>query len=124
MSKASASSLHQTLCHELRNHPDAAVFAKVKTLLVEPGQLDTQLFAENTSVPSYAHFFGPVLAAKDLAKDIVRTIERGDGGVLRSPFYTKCMPLYGFLPGTLQLFMRWFSGIDSAIVEVEKDKNP
>ncbi|KAJ4523362.1 hypothetical protein HRR83_000010 [Exophiala dermatitidis] len=120
MSKAAVSSLHQTLCHELRNHPDPTVFARVKTLLVEPGQLDTQLFADITSVPFYAHFFGPVLAAKDVAKDIARTIERGDGGVLRSPFYAKCMPLYGALPGSLQLLMRWFSGIDRAIVGRDK----
>ncbi|EXJ81568.1 hypothetical protein A1O1_07632 [Capronia coronata CBS 617.96] len=119
-SKAAVSSLHQTLYHELRNNPDPSVFARVKTLLVEPGQLDTQLFADNTSVPFYAHFFGPVIEAKDLAKEIVRTIERGDGGVIRTPFYTKCMPFYGAMPGTFQLFMRWFSGIDEAIIEKTK----
>jgi NAD(P)-dependent dehydrogenase (short-subunit alcohol dehydrogenase family) len=120
MSKAAVSSLHQTLRHELRSHQDPSVFAKVKTLLVEPGQLDTQLFADNTSVPFYAHFFGPVLEAKDLAKEIVKTIERGDGGVIRLPFYAKFMPFYAGLPGTLQLFVRWFSGIDRAIVEKDK----
>ncbi|EXJ82469.1 hypothetical protein A1O3_06282 [Capronia epimyces CBS 606.96] len=117
MSKAAASSLHQTLCHELRNHPDPSVFARVKTLLVETGQLDTQLFANKTSLPFYANFFAPVLEAKDVAKEIVRTIERGDGGVIRSPFYAKCVPFYSVLPGTLQLLLRRFSGIDTAIGE-------
>ncbi|KIX04182.1 uncharacterized protein Z518_07736 [Rhinocladiella mackenziei CBS 650.93] len=114
-SKSAVSSLHQTLCHELRAHPDPAMFSKVKTLLVETGQLDTQLFANKTSLPLYAHFFGPVLESKDVAKEIVRTIERGDGGVIRMPFYAKCMPVYAMLPGTLKLVIRWFSGIDRAI---------
>jgi short-subunit dehydrogenase len=119
-SKAAVSSLHSTLCHELRCHPDPSAFAKVKTLLVEPGQLDTQLFADITSVPFYAHFFGPVLRAQDVAKEIIRTIERGDGGVIRMPFYAKCMPFFNVLPGSVQLGMRWFSGIDRAIVSENK----
>ncbi|KIW14456.1 hypothetical protein PV08_07240 [Exophiala spinifera] len=119
-SKAAVATLHKTLCHELRAHPDPSVFAKVKTLLVEPGQLDTQLFAGITSVPFYAHFFGPVLTAQEVAKEIIRTIERGDGGVIRMPFYAKCMPLFDMLPGTLQLCVRWFSGVDAAITQRNK----
>jgi hypothetical protein len=87
----------------------------VKTLLVETGQIKTELFADKTSLPSYAEFFGPVLDAKDIAKEIVKTIERGDGGVLRMPFYAKCMPFYPILPGTVQGLVRSFSGIDRAI---------
>jgi short-subunit dehydrogenase len=117
-SKAAVSSLHHTLCNELRSHPDRSIFATVKTLLVEPGQLDTQLFADKTSVPFYAHFFGPVLEAKDVAKEILRKIERGDGGEIRMPFYAKCMPLFPVLPGTVQLAFRWFSGIDRAMKPV------
>lgn len=119
-SKTAVSAIHRTLSHELRIHPDRSIFVKVKTLLVEPGQLDTQLFAGKTSLPFYAHFFGPILEAKDVAKEIVRTIERGDGGVIRMPFYARCAPVYGALPGTLQLVVRWFSGIDRAIVTVPK----
>ncbi|KAK5053281.1 hypothetical protein LTR84_002255 [Exophiala bonariae] len=114
-SKSAISSLHQTLQHELRSHPDPSAFARVKTLLVETGQIKTQLFADKTSLPSYAEFFGPVLEAKDIAKEIVKTIERGDGGILRMPFYAKCMPIYSLLPGTAQALVRWFSGIDRAI---------
>jgi NAD(P)-dependent dehydrogenase (short-subunit alcohol dehydrogenase family) len=109
-SKAAVLSIHQTLLHELRKAGDQ----KVKSLLVETGQLDTPLFA-STSLPFYARFFGPLLEAKDVAKEIVRTIEGGRGGVIRMPFYAKCMPFYGVLPGTLQLAVRWFSGIDGAI---------
>ncbi|KIX96564.1 uncharacterized protein Z520_07830 [Fonsecaea multimorphosa CBS 102226] len=119
-SKAAVSALHNTLCHELRTHPDPSVFDKVKTILVEPGQLSTQLFADITRVPFYAHFFGPVLEAKDVAKEIVRWVERGDGGVIRMPFYAKCVPFLGVMPGAVQRVVRWWSGIDRAIVAREK----
>ncbi|KIV97446.1 hypothetical protein PV10_01198 [Exophiala mesophila] len=114
-SKTAISSLHHTLRHELSSHPEPSVFHKVKTLLVETGQLDTGLFAEKTSLPFYAEFFGPVLEASKVAKDIVKAIERGDGGVIRMPFYAKVMPLYPILPGMVQNLIRWFSGIDRAI---------
>lgn len=114
-SKTAISSLHHTLRHELGAHPDPSIFAKVKTLLVETGQLDTNMFAQKTSLPFYADFFGPVLEASKVAKEIVKTIERGDGGVIRLPFYAKVMPLYPTLPGTVQKVIRWFSGIDRAI---------
>ncbi|KIW93202.1 uncharacterized protein Z519_05807 [Cladophialophora bantiana CBS 173.52] len=119
-SKSAVSALHSTLCHELRTHPDPSVFHKVKTILVEPGQLSTQLFADITRVPFYAHFFGPVLEAKDVAKEIVRCVERGDGGVIRMPFYAKCVPFLGVMPGAAQRVVRWWSGIDRAIVTREK----
>jgi len=119
-SKAAISSLHQTLQHELHSHTDPSTFARVKTLLVETGQIKTELFADKTTLPFYAEFFGPMLEAKDIAKEIVKTIERGDGGVLRMPFYAKCIPFYAILPGTVQTLVRSFSGIDRAIGSAKK----
>ena len=106
--------------HELLTHPDPKAFSRVKTLLVEPGMLSTQLFSDITKVPWYTQFFGPVLEAKDVAKEIVKVVERGEGGVIRMPFYAKCMPLLNVMPGTVQRVARWFSGIDRAIVAREK----
>ncbi|KAJ9614479.1 hypothetical protein H2200_002616 [Cladophialophora chaetospira] len=119
-SKAAISSLHNTLYHELLTHSDHTIFSRVKLLLVEPGMLSTQLFSDITSVPWYANFFGPVLEAKDVAKEIVKWVERGDGGVIRMPFYAKCVPLLSVVPGSVQRVVRWWSGIDTAIVEREK----
>ncbi len=82
--------------------------------------LSTQLFSNITSVPWYANFFGPVLEAKDVAKEIVKWVERGDGGIIRMPFYAKCVPLLGVAPGFVQRAVRWWSGIDRAIVRREK----
>lgn len=121
-SKAALSSLHNTLTNELAVHPSANVRKSLKTILVEPGMMNTQLFADITTVPWYANFFGPVLDVKDMAQAIVRMLERGEGGVIRMPVYCAFMPLYGILPGSIQRFVRWFAGIDQAIV-VEKKTN-
>ena len=119
-SKAALSSLHYTLTAEIATSPAPEVRKGVKTVLVEPGQIHTKLFSDITDVPWYANFFGPVLEVNEVAKAVVRQLESGESGVIRMPFYSKCMPVYGTMPGCMQRFMRWFSGIDRAIVTRKK----
>lgn len=121
-SKAALSSLHTTLTYEISTNPDTKIRNGVKTVLVEPGQIHTQLFADITEVPWYANFFGPILEVNEVAKAIVQQLESGESGIIRMPFYSKCMPLYGVMPGSVQKFMRWFSGIDKAIVPSKKKR--
>ena len=123
-SKAVISTLHQCLNHEIAIHPSPNIEGKVKTVLVETGQMETGLFAEMTNLPWYANFFGPVLDAKDVASEIIRVIGRGDGGVLRMPFYAKIIGAgwYDVLPGSIQRLARWWSGIDHALALGKKSK--
>jgi NAD(P)-dependent dehydrogenase (short-subunit alcohol dehydrogenase family) len=110
--KAAVSSLHHTLTNELRLNDDLK--ANVKTILVEVGQMDTELFASVTT-PWYADFIGPVLEAKDVARAIVNAIDSGEGGIIRMPFYATLVPWYAVMPGSIQLLLRWASGIDKAL---------
>ena len=111
-SKSAVTSLHHTLQHEIAQTP--GLKHNIKTILVEPGQMATPLFA-HARLPWYASFLGPTLDGPEVAKEIVKLLERGDGGVLRMPFYAKVVGLtYGGLPESLQLFVRWLGGIDSA----------
>ncbi|KAK5956411.1 hypothetical protein OHC33_002988 [Knufia fluminis] len=121
-SKAALSSLHSTLTAEIAMNSDEKIREGVKTVLVEPGQIHTQLFADITDVPWYANFFGPILEVNEVAKAVVRQLESGESGVIRMPFYSKCMPVYGVMPGSVQKAMRWFSGIDKAIVPSKKKR--
>ena len=121
-SKAALSSLHRTLTHEVSVNPNQDIRNKFKTVLVEPGQLHTDLFADITEVPWYANFFGPTLEVNEVVKAIVATLEAGESGIIRIPFYSKCMPFYAAMPGSMQKFMRWFSGIDRAIVPSKKKR--
>ena len=78
--------------------------------------MNTNLFGPYTTLPWYANFFGPILEAKDVAMEIVRVVERGEGGVIRMPFYAKIIGnTWGALPGSAQRGVRWWSGVDEAV---------
>jgi NAD(P)-dependent dehydrogenase (short-subunit alcohol dehydrogenase family) len=110
--KAAVSSLHHTFTNELRLDEDLR--SNIKTILVEVGQMDTEMFAR-VETPWYASFVGPVLEAKDVGRAIVNMIDRGEGGIIRMPFYATLVPWYGIMPGSLQVVLRWISGIDRAL---------
>lgn len=105
-SKAGLSALHRTMAAELRNQE------KIKTLLVETGQMATPLF-DWVRTPS--HFFAPVLQPVDVARQIVAAVDSGRGGVLRMPTFTKLVNWYAVLPAAVQCAARYLSGIDRAV---------
>lgn len=83
-----------------------------KTVLVKPGQLSTKMF-ETLETPS--EFFGPVVAARDLAMEIVRAVEGGRNTVIAMPVYARLVEWMGVLPSSLQRAARWVSGVDGAM---------
>jgi NAD(P)-dependent dehydrogenase (short-subunit alcohol dehydrogenase family) len=115
-SKAALSSLHNTLTHEILSHPSPYINTKIKTLLVETGQLDTSLFAK-VKTPWYMSFFAPMLDVNDVAKEIERRIEWGDSRTLRMPVYASLVagPLWGLLPESVRWGIRWVGGVDRAL---------
>ena len=115
-SKAAISALHASLTHEIQAHEDPFVRRNVKTLLVEAGQMDTSLFTPLTRLPAWARFASGVAEGKDVARWITWYVERGEGGVVRLPFYAACVGVWwGVVPGALQRVLRWASGVDAAV---------
>ena len=108
-SKAAVSAVHHTLEAELRL---AGARAKIKTLLVETGQVATQLF-EYVETPN--RFFAPVLEPVQVAREIISVIDSGNGGLIRLPAYAALVGLYGILPASIQQLARYISGIDVAV---------
>ena len=108
-SKAALSALHRSLEAEIRA---AGQDHKVKTLLVEPGQLATPLF-DGIETPN--GFFAPVVEPIHVAKEIVASIDAGKGGVIRQPTYAAWVNWYAVLPAAIQRFARYLSGIDRAV---------
>lgn len=105
-SKAGLSALHRTIEAEFRGND------RIKTLLVETGQMATPLF-EWVRTPS--HFFAPVLEPVEVAHEIVAVVDSGHGGVLRLPVFAKLVNWYGVLPAAVQCVARYLSGIDRAV---------
>ena len=92
---------------------------KVKTILVETGQIDTDLFR---GVETPSNFFGPILDTREVAKEIVKLIDSGDGGLVRMPAYARFIDWYMVLPVGLQMVARWASGIDVAVGKGSEEK--
>jgi short-subunit dehydrogenase len=117
-SKAGLSALHRSLEAEIRasGHDD-----KIKTLLVETGQLSTPLF-DGIQTPN--QFFAPVGEPIQVAYDIVSAIDNGNNGVIRMPAYAKLVNWYAVLPASIQRLARYVSGIDSAVAKAYSGQIP
>ncbi|KAF2277166.1 NAD(P)-binding protein [Westerdykella ornata] len=108
-SKAALHALHHSLRAELAQHPHGA---DIKTILVSPGQMSTKMF-EGVKTPS--NFLAPVIAPTDVAKEILRLVERGESGEVVMPLYARWISVFGVLPAGVQKVVRRLSGVDTAI---------
>ncbi|KAH0153571.1 NAD(P)-binding protein, partial [Aureobasidium melanogenum] len=115
-SKAALLALHTSLRAEIKQMANSKTeypgAENTKTILVKPGQLSTAMFS---TLKSPSDFFGPVVQAKDLAREIVEMIEDGRDGVLCMPVYAWLIEWLGVLPVSLQRAARWMSGVDGAM---------
>lgn len=113
-SKAALIAYHNSLTAEL-----AETAPQIKTILVAPGQLDTQLF-KNVKLRGWLrNFFGPVVAAGEVAVRIVGLFDKGEGGLVCLPAYARYIAWLGVLPVGVQRVVRGWSGVDGGFV-VEK----
>jgi hypothetical protein len=81
----------------------------VKSILVEPGQIGTNLFA---GVQTPSRFLAPVLDTSEVCKAITALVDAGEGGVLRMPRYAAWVEWFGVLPVSVQRLVRWASRVD------------
>ncbi|MCJ1390407.1 hypothetical protein MMC18_003266 [Xylographa bjoerkii] len=108
-SKAALLAYHASMTAELlETHPH------IKTILVAPGHLSTELFAGLQKNPMQA-FLGPVVEVQDLAMKIVHMIDAGRGGIIVEPFYARWVFLLEALPAGLQRVLRGLAGVDTAM---------
>ncbi|KAI9370199.1 hypothetical protein BJX61DRAFT_106707 [Aspergillus egyptiacus] len=116
-SKAGLSALHRTLEAELRVSGNGD---KVKTVLVESGQISTPLFK---FIKTPNPFFAPVLEPSRVAQEIVSMIDNGKSGVLRLPTFAMFVNWYAVLPAGFQRICRYLSGIDLAVPQASTQTN-
>ncbi|KAF2678242.1 short chain dehydrogenase/reductase [Lentithecium fluviatile CBS 122367] len=110
-SKAALLALHHSLRAELAQIPDAD---EIKTILVTPGQMSTKMFG-NVKTPS--NFLAPVISPAEVAKDILKLIEKGESGEVAVPLYARYAQVLGVLPVGVQKIVRSLSGVDTAIAK-------
>ena len=117
-SKAALLALHYSVRAELAQNPDAD---EIKTILVTPGQMGTKMFAK-LKTPS--NFLAPVVSPTDVAKDILKLIEKGESGEVAIPVYSRYVHFLGVLPVGMQALVRRLSGIDTAVAKSGLVKGP
>jgi NAD(P)-dependent dehydrogenase (short-subunit alcohol dehydrogenase family) len=113
--KAALLAFHTSLRSEIAQYTSDPAYPgaqHTKMILVKPGQLSTAMFS---TLQSPSDFFGPVVQARDLAREIVEAIEQGRNGVVCMPVYTWLIEWLGVLPVSLQRAARWMSGVDGAM---------
>ncbi|EFQ98241.1 hypothetical protein MGYG_01276 [Nannizzia gypsea CBS 118893] len=110
-SKAAVTAVHRTIDAEVRL---LGASGRIKTILVETGQIATPLF-EGLETPN--SFWAPVLEPVQVAREIISMIDSGDGGVIRMPAYASLLGVYAMLPASIERFARYLSGVDSAVAK-------
>ena len=107
-SKAALMAFHLSLSAELV----AKRIDHVRTLLVLPGQLNTEMFS---GFEPPRQFFAPVVNVSNLARDIIDRCEKGKRGCLEVPFYSHFAHLLMSMPYSLQLIVRKFAKMDECL---------
>jgi NAD(P)-dependent dehydrogenase (short-subunit alcohol dehydrogenase family) len=116
-SKAACTALHYSLFHEIRNQADSWLRENFKTVLVEVGQMDTSLFdKDRCRMPGWMGFWGPIVEGREVARDIIRMVESGEGGRIRAPMWAGVVAQWwGVVPMGVKRLARWITGVDGAV---------
>ena len=68
-----------------------------------------------SGVKSPSSFFAPVVAPVDVAKEIIKMVDRGESGEIAVPLYARWIRWLSVLPVGVQRIVRAWSGVDTAI---------
>lgn len=93
----------------------------VKTLLVCPGQLRTEMF-KGVNTPS--SILAPELNPQYVAQKIVKAVEYGRRGELKFPIYGNFLALFRSSPWPVTQCVRLISGMDESMKTYEHKKQP
>ena len=113
--KAGVIGFHEGLSFELADHK------KVRTLLVCPGQLDTELFSD---VHTPNKFVAPVVSKSKLAEVIFKRIRKGKTHTIYSPLYVRYLPWMKVMTTPLMRTARKISNIDKVYDEAVATTEP
>ena len=107
-SKAALICFHKSYTFEL----ESKGVSNIRTLLVVPGQLDTDMFS---GFEPPRQFFAPVLDREKVAKKIVDYVELGMRGDLSAPLYAKFAYVLMAMPYSVQTIVRKMSKMDDCL---------
>ncbi|WPK25466.1 hypothetical protein PUMCH_002783 [Australozyma saopauloensis] len=123
-SKSGLLGFHESLTYELG--PPLITPRGIKTLLVCPGQMQTDMFS---GVQTPLRIFAPKLDIDSVAGKVIRAIEVGKRGEMRLPAYGIFIPLLRATPWPVAEFARVLSGMDhyakqATLIEMRQEATP
>ena len=107
--KAALTAYHHSLAAELR-----VSCPNIKTILVAPGQLSTEMFSGLVQGP-VLRFLGRLVEGGDLAINIIKMTSEGRGGFIAEPAYARWIGFMEVLPVGVQRVLRDLTGLDRAM---------
>jgi len=113
-SKAALINLNRSLRSELDKRYRTPA---IRTTLVLPGHIHTQLFA---SIDPPPQFFFPTVHPIDVVKRVITALDETHSQIIYLPFYTHFMPLLQLLPDWFADFASWVSNADFAAKDFVK----
>lgn len=105
-SKAGLITFHDALMHEIPKD------SGVSTLLVTPGHIATKMFS---GIQEYMQFLAAPMETEEVADTIVKSVLKGQTGLLAMPFYARWEWLRLALPSFLWEYIRKISKIDQSL---------
>ena len=123
LSVYAASKAAVTACHNCLSAELAGFAPQIKTILVAPGQLDTQLFGTVKLRGFVRNFLAPVVGAGEVAVKIVEMVDGGDGGVVSLPASARWIAWMAVLPVGVQRVLREWAGVDSQFATLSREED-
>lgn len=107
-SKAALIAFHNSYSFEL----ESKAVSNIRTLLVLPGQLDTEMFG---GFEPPHQFFAPLVGKKKLAKKVIDCSSVGQRGNIYAPFYSNFAHILMSLPYAVGSLVRKISKMDDCL---------
>lgn len=113
--KAGVIGFHEGLNFELSDIKD------IRTLLVCPGQLDTEMFAD---VKTPSKVIAPIVSKVKLAQKIFKRVKKGKTQTIYAPLYVRYLPFMRCAPVAMMRAVRKMSNIDGVYDKAVNESEP
>ncbi|QHS72124.1 short-chain dehydrogenase/reductase SPAR_D01230 [Saccharomyces paradoxus] len=108
-SKGAMIGFHKSMCRRFSSLPMKYNKPGIKTLLVCPGKIQTNMFID---VPTPSKLLAPDIIPSQLALAIISAMEHNHLQTLNAPYYVNLVPFFKTLSWPYRHLLKHFSGMD------------
>lgn len=120
-SKGAMIGFHKCMSRHFRSLPTECNKTGIKTLLVCPGKIKTNMFID---VPTPSKLLAPDIIPSQLALAIISAMEHNHLQTLNAPYYVNLVPFFKTLSWPYRHLLKHFSGMDHVTSTSPRAINP